>query len=155
MSDSGDHDPALENLLRTARILAPSARLDARLESVFAGESPQRSRMRLLPLAIAAGLVIAGAPVVWVLRTASVPPGIVRLTAASHPAASSPDEMRVEQDFSRVIDDGVVAVSDNTPYQQVRRQTVRDIWYIDPRTQSRLLVRVPIEQVLVEKVEAF
>jgi hypothetical protein len=157
MHESNPHDQALENLLQAAPLRAPSPRFDARMDSVFTvAESSRRNRWRLVPLAIAAGVIVAAAPTLWLFRTAANPQlKIARLTPASHPIESANSQLRIERDVSRVFDDGIVAVSDNSPYRQIRRQTVRDIWYVDPRTHARLLVRVPSEQVLVQKVEAF
>jgi hypothetical protein len=149
-------DPILESALRTARVRVPSGRLDDRMRAVFAdAESSRRQRMWLGPLAIAAGLAIVAAPAFWVWRSSGHVPGVVRITAASQPAETAAAPLRLQRDVSQVFDDGVVAVSDNTPYRQIRRRTISDIWFIDPQTHARLLVRVPSEEISVQKAEAF
>ena len=60
-----------------------------------------------------------------------------------------------EQETSTVIDDGVIAGSDDAAYQQYRRRTVREIYYEDPKTHAKLQVTIPAEQVVIQRVDFY
>ena len=153
-------EPFLEGLLKSVPLREPSYRLDARVESVFANHRAYAPRRLWLNpaivgrMVIAAGVLIAmGIGVRLSLPKHSQPMAITtapsELVAISHP-------IRFEQETSTVIDDGIIASTDDAAvYQQYRRRTVREIFYEDPATHAKLQVTIPTEQIVIRKVEAY
>ncbi len=76
-------------------------------------------------------------------------------TTVVAPTAPAQSPMELETTVSRTIDDGIVDVEDGVPYRQIRRETVKEYWIIEPSTGARARVRVPSEQVLVCREETF
>ena len=144
-----DTDASLESFLRSIPLRQPSLRLDARVNDVFANlRSQQTRRLRLYPIAIAAAILIAiGIGVRLSLPKKAAPVASV-VASTAHP-------IRIERDTSTLYDDGVIATTGDAAYQQFRRRTVREIWYVDPATHAKLQVVIPAEQVLIQKVEAY
>ncbi len=138
MNDPDD----LEALLTALPLRRPSAGLDARIAA-----AARRRGRPVLRWAVAATVVLAaGAAVIAPRRHARPTPPAVS------PAASP---VWVERVTSQAFDDGLVAVTDRVPYRRVRRQTVRQIWWVDPATGTRLWAEVPSERVSVEPAETF
>jgi hypothetical protein len=151
-------DSSLESLLRATPLREPSERMDVRVEAVFANHRAHAARRSLrLSLdrisrhrpAIAAGILIAiGIGFRLSLPKPKPPVAIVPETVASHP-------FQIEQDTSTLYNDGMIAGTDDGAYLQIRRRTVREIWYEDPSTHAKLQVTIPTEQVVIQKVEAY
>jgi hypothetical protein len=144
-----DQDASLESLLAGVPLREPSLNLDARVNATFAKmRSQQPRRLRLHHMAIAAGILLAvGIGVRLSLPRKSLPVASTA-TPISHPA-------QIERDTSTLFDDGVVASTGEAAYQQFRRRTVREIWFVDPKNHSSLQVVIPTDQVLIQKVDAF
>jgi hypothetical protein len=151
--NADDHDPPMESLLRGTPLREPSDALDARLDLAFAQHrSRQPRRIWLRPLALAAGVLIAAGIGLLVSRPKLPKTDVQPPSVALKP---SPDPIRLERDISTLYDDGIVASTDDAAYEQFRRRTVREIWYVDPTTNARTKMTVPTEELLIEKVDAF
>ncbi len=137
-----DADDDLENLLRGLPLRRPTARLDGRIAASVA-----RRWHPVRWAAAAAGVAAAVTAAVWSARP-SPPPSLARAGPAGHAVS-------VEREVSQTFDDGIVSVNGRVPYRQVRQQTVRDIWWVDPTTGARLWARLPTERVTVEPAETF
>lgn len=147
--DTNDQDSSLESLLRGLPLREPTLGLDARNNSEFARLRSQKlRRLRLHRIAIAAGILIAIGLGIRLSLTKKAPP----IASIAAPVANP---IQIERDTSTVYDDGVVATTDDSAYQQFRRRTVREIWYVDPNTHAQLQVVIPTEQVLIQKVDAY
>ena len=142
-----DPDRSLESQLRGIPLREPDASLDDRLNTVFAQHRFHQPRWTTFArLAIAACLLIGvGFALIASLHRPAPP------IAASVP---KPGQIRMERDTSTLYDEGVIVRNDDT-YQQYRRRTVREIFFIDPATHAHLQVTIPTEQVLIQKLEAF
>jgi multidrug efflux pump subunit AcrA (membrane-fusion protein) len=72
------------------------------------------------------------------------------------PAMSVPrSPIGLQQTFDRVDDDGVVLVKDGAAYRRMRRQAVRQIVVVDPRTGEQSVVSIPTRELYVRRVEPF
>lgn len=156
---SDDHEnSSLESILRGMPLRGPSEHLDARVDAVFASyrfRPAWRGGAPFLRLALAAGLLIAVGISIRMGIPDRHPP--VAVTVPNPPTAASAQlhPIRIERDSTALFDDGVIAGADNSAYQQYRRRTVRDIWYIDPATHAKVVVTIPTEQVMIQKMETF
>jgi hypothetical protein len=56
---------------------------------------------------------------------------------------------------ARVTDDGVVGQLGDTPLRRYRRQSVQQVWVVDPKNGPRLTTTVPREEVVVVRVRPF
>ena len=143
-----DPDASLESLLRSVPLREPDSDLDARVNATLASyRLRQPRRFQFYRMAIAAGILIA------------LGIGVRLSLPKAHPVAvvtpAKPNPIRLERDTSTVYDDGMIAGTGDTAYQKLRRRTVREIWYIDPATHAEVLMTIPSEQVIIQKVEAF
>lgn len=149
-------DDEMERWLREVPLRRPPLSVDRRVHEVLAA----RPRWPRLAVAAAVLLVAGGGAVVAVWHPHG-PPGAVAVTSRPAGGAATVAMMTpiaptvVERAVSREVSDGVVAVTDNVPYERVRRQTVRETWYLDPRTGSRVKVSEPVEEVVMRPVEAY
>jgi len=144
-----DQDTSLESLLRSTPLREPSLNLDARVNATFAKmRSQQPRRLRLYRMAIAAGVLVA----IGIGIRLSLPMKTMPIASVVVPSAHP---IQIERDTSMVYDDGVVATADDAAYQQFRRRTTREIWYIDHKAHSSLQVVIPVEQILLQKVDSF
>jgi hypothetical protein len=143
-----DQDSSLESTLRSLPLREPSLRLDARIDATLKEFRARRSRrLRLYPFAIAASLLIA-IGIGFKMTRPKTPPITAEVATAATP-------IQIERDTSTVYDDGVIASTDDAAYQQYRRRTVREIWYVDPKTHAQSRVVIPTEQVFIQKVDAY
>jgi hypothetical protein len=155
-----ESDNDLEQLLRGLPRRQPSAQLDARILASVRG-GPARvpvQRYRVWWMAVAASVAIMiGVEIVRErsLQMKPQPQKSVVATTVNAPTASFESPMELETTVSRTIDDGIVDVEDGVPYRQIRRETVKDYWIVDPSTGAKARVRVPSEQVLVCREETF
>jgi hypothetical protein len=141
-----DQDSSLESMLRSMPLREPTLGLDARVDAAFK-QFRARRHVRLYP-AIAACLLIAiGIGLKMMRHKAPLIPGVVS-TAAVNP-------IQIERDTTAVYDDGVIASTDDAAYQQFRKRTIREIWYVDPKTHAESRVVIPIEQVFIQKIDAY
>jgi hypothetical protein len=147
--DPDDQDASLESLLRGLPLREPTLGMDARVSSELAKlRSQQPRRLRLHRIAIAAGVSIA----VGIGIRLSLPKKVTPIASISVTVANP---IQIERDTSTMVDDGVIAATDDAAYQQFRRRTVREIWYVDPKSHAQLRVVIPTDQVLIQKVDAF
>jgi hypothetical protein len=72
-------------------------------------------------------------------------------SAAAAPVAP----VGLQQTFERVQDDGVVMVDGKAAYQRLRRQAIRQIVVVDPQTGEHATVSIPVQELLVRKLEPF
>jgi hypothetical protein len=141
-----NQDSSLESLLRGLPLREPTLGLDARVGAAFK-QFNHRRRVRLYPFAIAACLLIAIGFGFKMMKTKS-PPINTEVATVTHP-------IQIERETSTVIDDGIIASTDDAAYQQYRRRTVREIWTVDPKTHAQSRVVIPTEQVFIQKVDAY
>jgi len=73
--------------------------------------------------------------------------------AAAMPVTLTP--VGLQQTFERVQDDGVVMVDGKAAYQRLRRQAVRQIVVVDPQTGEHATVSIPVQELLVRRLEPF
>jgi hypothetical protein len=78
-------------------------------------------------------------------------PAVNSLDSAASPQVLQP--VGLQQTFDRVQDDGVVLIDGATAYQRYRRQAVRRIVVVDPQTGEHATVSIPIQELLVRRVE--
>jgi hypothetical protein len=158
MSDDNDNS-SLESLLRSTPLREPSEHLDARVDAVFATyrfRSAERGRAPFLRLAVAAALLIAvGIGIRMSIPNGNRPVAVTQANAAPTTVSAQLHPIRIERDTTTIYDDGVIAGADDSAYQQYRRRTVREIWYIDPSTHAKVVVTIPTEQVMIQKMETF
>jgi hypothetical protein len=141
-------EASLESLLRSAPLRGPSDALDTRVNATFAQyRFKQPRRFQIYKMALAAGLLIALGIGVHI-ATKKAPP-----VAVVDPPKVNPIQM--ERDTSTVIDEGIIASTGDAAYQQFRRRTVREIWYINPGTHAEMLVTIPSDEIFIQKVEAY
>jgi hypothetical protein len=98
-------------------------------------------------MALAASVLIAIGIGVHI-ATKKAPP-----VAVIDPPKANPIQM--ERDTSTLIDDGIIASTGDAAYQQYRRRTIREIWYINPSTHAEMLVTIPSDEIFIQKVEAY
>jgi hypothetical protein len=134
----------LESLLRRPLLRKPTSQLDAQLQTCFTA-----NRRNYRPFALAAAILLCVGIAIW--------SDIHHQTAPMKTAMQPPPQqiIQVEKVSSQIFDDGIVAVADNVPYQQLRRRTVRNVVLIDPQTHSRLQLIVPTDQVIITKAETY
>ena len=141
-----DQDSSLESMLRSLPLREPTLGLDARVDATFK-QFNSRRRVRAYPFAIAACLLIAIGVGFKILKSKS--------PAISTEVATVSNPIQIERETSTVIDDGVISGTDEAAYQQFRKRTVREIWYVDPKTHAQSRVVIPTEQVFIQKVDAY
>jgi hypothetical protein len=142
-----DQNASLESLLRSTPLREPGFGLDARVNDVF--RSKQSHRLTIHRFAIAAGVLAAIGIGIRLSLPKHQPQQIANVVAPTeHP-------VQIERDTFTVYDDGIVATTDNAAYQQIRRRTVREIWYVDSATHAQLQMTIPTEQILIQKVDAY
>jgi hypothetical protein len=152
MSDS---DKELEQLLRGLPRRQPTAQLDGRIFASVRG-GPTRHRGWWMAVAASVSIVVGAGVLVERSRQArAMPQKQTVATTVVAPTAPAQSPMELETTVSRTIDDGIVDVEDGVPYRQIRRETVKEYWIIEPSTGARARVRVPSEQVLVCREETF
>jgi hypothetical protein len=142
---------SLESQLRGIPLREPTLSLDARVNDLFAKSRARQSRrLTIHRFAIAAGVLIA----IGIGLQLSLPkhqsPQIAKVVVPHVDHA-----VQIERDTSTVYDDGIVATTGEAAYQQIRRRTVREIWYVDPATHAQLQMTIPTEQILIQKVDAY
>jgi hypothetical protein len=161
----------VEELLRGMPLRRPGAPLDARVRALLGRRSVARVRLAWLGAAAAIAIAAGVAPLVW--QAAGVggrqhvpfvvnhpdPVGGARvatpLTRALYPAPRPLPELRVERTVDRVTDEGIVGRIGDTPLQRFRRQTVQQVWLVDPQRGTRVAATVPRDEVVVVRVRPF
>jgi hypothetical protein len=144
---SDDPDRSLESQLRGLPLRSPSAALDDRVNRAFAQHRFRQPRWALFTrLAIAACLLLGVGYGLISIAHRPTPPVTFSVTP--------PGPIQLERDTSTIYDEGVIVRNDDA-FEQYRRRTVREIWYIDQATHSQVEVTIPIEQVFIRKMEAF
>jgi hypothetical protein len=149
-------DDEMEELLRGLPRRGPSAGLDRRI----AGSLAPRRVGPGVRVAVAASIaVVVGFMTMMMTWSPKYRPVAVHSAAGKTTTASvaTSDESPVELEttVSNTIDDGIVAEEDGVPYRQVRRETVREYWWVNPASGARVRMRVPSEQVIVSAEETF
>ena len=145
----------IELALRRLPLRTPSDHLDAQIAGVL-GANRTRRRPSLL-LAVAAAVAVALGTVPLVLNH---PPQPSRRPLVEGPVdqpapRSTAGPLRVERQFARISDDGVIGTAHGVPVQLLRRTAVRQIWYFDPHTGKKLQVTIPRDQTILVPVRTF
>jgi len=169
----GDNLAGVEALLRAIPLRRPGPALDGRVRRALRRGPGWPAHARTPCLAAAAVLAVAAgvAPLIFraARQTDTQPPltggpqptPVVPLAIHPHTAdtiraalAAGPP-LRVERTVARVTDDGVVGRLDDAPLVRYRRQSVRQVWLVDPQHGPRLTTTVPREEVVVVRVRPF
>lgn len=146
-------DDELEQLLGDVPLRRPTLAMDRRVGEALAPKPAKWGR-----LAIAAVLLLAVGAAISTRQLRLRPPAAVPAIAGTSPPATAvalASPVRVDRAVSTEVSDGVVTVTDNVPYERVRRTTVRETWYVDPRTGARVRVEVPTEEVVLRPAEVY
>jgi hypothetical protein len=161
----------VEDLLRGMPLRRPDTPLDARVRALLGRRSVARARLAWLGAVAAIAIAAGVAPLVW--RAVGVggrqhvplvvdrpdPVGGARVatppTRAIYPAPRALPELRVERTVDRVTDEGIVGRIGDTPLQRYRRQSVQQVWFVDPRQGTRVAATVPRDEVVVVRVRPF
>ena len=80
------------------------------------------------------------------------------VTRALYPASPPPHPLpglRVERTVDRVTDEGIVGRLGDMPLQRYRRQSVQQVWLIDPQQGTRVGATVPRDEIVVVGVRPF
>jgi hypothetical protein len=144
---SDDQDFSLESMLRGMPLREPTLGLDARVDAAFK-QSRAHRHIRLYPFVIAACALIAIGVGFKMMRPKAAPVSTAVTIAAENP-------IQIERDTTDVYDDGVISSTDDGAYEQYRKRTIREIWYVDPKTHAQSRVVIPVEQVFIQKVDAY
>jgi hypothetical protein len=142
-----DPDAPLESELRGLPLREPGRALDVRVNRVFARQRFRRPQWTVFArLAMAACLLLG------------VGYGLINIAHRPTPpvkfSMTKPRPIRLERDTSTLYDE-VVIVRNDDAYQQYRRRTIREIWYVDPATHSQIEMTIPVDQIFIRKMEAF
>jgi hypothetical protein len=166
------HARRIEELLADMPLAAPSSRLD---DAVLGMPLQQRRRWRIVGLTsavsgLAAGLAIAIG--LWavmqlghglnrdhdVVATAGGNGHRDQLASAATSALGIDEaafETTVTNTDTRIVDEGVVINADRIPVHQIRRVTTHQLMYFNEKTNERLEVTMPQEEVIHIATEAF
>lgn len=145
-----------EAMLRATPLRPPTSRLDALVRARLSRQSTA-VWLKWAAVSAAAIIVLAITVIPAVVRhTPSHPLSQAINHPATHPVAGTPPPpLWVESRQVRIKDDGVVGFASGVPLQRFRRQTLRQIWVIDPARSTRVSVSIPQEQVVVLPLHAF
>lgn len=167
-----DNFQNLERLLRDLALEQPSVELDRRVESVWLGPASRPRRRRLVgagaALAVAASLLLGAG--LWLWRSgqekgegggpklAGKEKADNRLTAregnspilaarksGQSPSGQSPP-IRIERVWSMVSARKVVIAEGAQPVQQVQREVVREVQWIDSQQHARIQWTIPSQE---------
>ncbi len=155
----------IEELLIDMPLASPSASLDDR---VLGDAAADRHRWRLdgwrgAGVGLAAGLAIAVA--VWGLLEVAGPAAhdgdpaarraVVDAGGAMAPGLPESAATTVRATDTKLVDEGLVMSDDRLPVHQIRRVTTRQLMYYNQRTNERLEVTVPQEELILIAAETF
>lgn len=147
----------IEQWLEEMPLLSPSPSLDERVLALSQGGGVD-DRWRLSSwtgslVGLAAGLAIAVS--IWGLwkladrSQGSLPgPGSAIVSTIEAEGQVDSDETLVETTDTRIVDDGLVVVDNQVPLHQIRRLTTRQLMYYNQKTNERLEIVEPGEQVI-------
>ena len=147
----------VESLLREMPLAGPSGRLEAKMSSALTRPGAQ-ARLRSAWVAAAAAIALAIGTMPLLLHHDRAPstgdrvPGAV---AAVGVAIPMPRPLRIERDAVRVADKGIVAFAGSVPVRGYRCQSLRQIWYFDPKQHKQLCVTIPADRLVLLPVRAF
>lgn len=147
----------IESLLRRMPLAAPSRRLDARMYSELA-RPRAKARLRSAWVAAAAVITLAIGTMPLLFHHDRAPSTGVRVpggVAAVGVTIPKPRPLRVERDAVRVADKGIVAVAGSVPVHGYLCQSLRQIWYFDPKQHKQLCVTIPADRLVLLPVRAF
>ena len=167
----------LEAVLAGMALVEPSARLDRR---IAAAARSSRRNWRLVGWAsglsgMAAGLLIGilawpamfgldpnpadptatGPGSTSVLASNGQPETPDADAASTDPASDGDGPVEATVETTQVMSDGVVVLNDRLPVHQIRRITTRHMLYYDEKTNERIEVTTPSEQVIYIAAEPF
>ena len=161
----------VEELLRGMPLRRPGAPLDARIHAALRRGTTARARLAWLSAAAAIAIAAGVAPLAWQAIRAGGKPHVAEvgrpavsdggrstaapLTRAVYPAPRALPGLRVERTVDRVIDEGIVGRIGDTPLQRYRRQSVQQVWLIDPQQGTRVAATVPRDEIVVVRVRPF
>jgi len=146
----------IENLLREMPLRKPPASLDARVLGARA-----RPGRRTWPIAVAAGALAAAAALViaFVLprgtETGAVAPGAPPAPAPVQVAsqAGQAGPVRLEQNWTEVSYEGLVAPDNETPLRKFRRQTIEHVRWTDPSSGIRVETTTPRDEIILIRAD--
>ncbi|MGA2254993.1 MAG: hypothetical protein ABSG53_10050 [Thermoguttaceae bacterium] len=151
-------DP-LEELLLRQPLIEPPASLERRVHRRFRNRRAWRAWKRWRWPTAAAGILAAGIlAAVYVLAPRGAGKSTSPETATSALQGAGPSDsgsatpahpLRVEFDRSVLLDDGVVVLENKTAVRQLRRQTIRRVFWHDPERNIRIEATLPCEQVVL------
>lgn len=147
----------IESLLRRMPLAAPSRHLELGISSVLARPRAQ-ARLRSAWVAAAAVITLAIGTTPLLFHHGRAPstglhvPGAVASVGVAIPM---PRPLRVERDAVRVADKGIIAFAGSVPVRGFRCQSVRQIWYFDPKQHKQLCVTIPADRLVLLPVRAF
>lgn len=167
----------VEELLRAMPLRQPGHAIDARVRGLLGRESERRGRLAWLAAAAAIAIAAGVAPLVWQAvgsgqqhsvsdtvnpaatnngggggRAGGTPAPLAR---AVYPAPRPLPGLRVERTVDRVTDEGIVGRLGDMPLQRYRRQSVEQVWVIDPQQGTRVRATVPRDEIVVVGVRPF
>jgi len=164
ISDSDENDPSLEPgesemelALGRLSLRSPSPELDQRLAKLLSSSRPrERTRSVLFAAAASVAIALGTVPLILHHRWNSTERMLVQ-TPVVQPAPSRParSPLRVERQFARVSDNGIVGTDHGVPLQLLHYIAVRQIWYFDPRTGKKLQVTVPEDEAFLVPIQTF
>lgn len=156
------NEKRIEELLSDMPLAQPTPDLDERILGIAEAD---RDRWRLVSwtsglVGVAAGLAIALS--VWgVLQlTASsgapaLRPSVELASSAETAPAADTEGTVVETTNTQIVDEGMVLVDNNIPLHQIRRVTTRQVMYYNEKTNERLELIEPEEEVILIAAETF
>jgi hypothetical protein len=146
----------IENLLREMPLRKPPASLDARV----LGAAPQ-PRRRTWPMAIAGAVLAAAAAVVIALAlprgtetgpaAPAAPPAASTVQVAAQADAAAP--VRLEQNWTQVSYEGLVAPDNEAPLRKFRRQTIEHVRWTDPASGLRVEATTPRDEIILIRAD--
>ena len=145
----------IENLLREMPLRKPPASLDARVLG-----AALRPRRRAWPMA-AAGAVLAAAALVIAFAlprgtetgpvAPAAPPAPAPVQMAAQADAAAP--MRLEQNWTEVSYEGLVAPDNEAPLRKFRRQTIEHVRWTDPASGIRVETTTPRNEIILIRAD--
>jgi len=145
----------IRQLLGQMPLAQPSSRLDDRVRSTLL-----RGRSRWIAVGTFSSAAAALVAIAIVLpRHSSAPSQQIVSNNSGSPvlpvSSPAPGRLRIERDYKRIDDVGVVARLNGVPIRQMHYRGERQVWYFDAKRNTRLSVTVPVDRVVMVPVDTF